>query len=84
MARTRKPANVAGPLIRRRRYDLGMTQEQFAARCQVAGFDISRATLSQIEAQVRCVKDWELAKLAAVLRVTADSLLPAQVKKRRR
>lgn len=84
MARTRKPANVVGPQIRQRRYDLGLTQEQFAAKCQLAGFDISRATLSQIEAQVRCVKDSELAKLAAVLGVTTDSLLPAASRKRRR
>lgn len=84
MARTRKPANIVGPQIRRRRYALGLTQEQLAARCQVQGLDISRGTLSQIEAQVRCVKDSELAALAAVLGATTDSLFPATKAKRKR
>lgn len=81
MARMRKPANVVGPQIRRRRYELGLTQEQFAAQCQLQGFDISRGTLSQIEAQVRCVKDSELVFLANVLGVSTDSLFPSPSKK---
>jgi DNA-binding XRE family transcriptional regulator len=54
---------------------LGLTQEQLAARCQLRGLDISRGTLSQIEAQLRCVVDSELLLLAKVLRVSADELL---------
>ena len=75
MARTRTPANIVGPQIRKRRIQLGLTQMELAARCQVAGFDISRATLSQIEARLRCVKDDELLALAQILNVSADSLL---------
>jgi transcriptional regulator with XRE-family HTH domain len=45
--------------------------------------DISRATLSQIEARLRCVTDDELLALARVLKVTTDSLFPAESKKRK-
>ncbi len=76
MARTRTPANIVGKAIQKRRYELNLTQEEFAARCQLHGLDISRGTLSQIEAQVRCVKDAELFLLAAALKVSTDSLFP--------
>jgi len=78
MVRTRIPANVVGPQIRQQRNELGLTQEQFAAKCQLNGFDISRATLSQIEAQVRCVKDSELLFFAKTLGVSTDSLFSIQ------
>ena len=76
MARTQKPANVVGKQIQKRRDELGLTQEQFAAHCQLHGLDISRGTVSQIEAQVRCVKDRELFLLAQALNVSTDSLFP--------
>jgi transcriptional regulator with XRE-family HTH domain len=74
MARTKRPANIVGPQIRKRRNELGLTQEELAAQCQLGGLDISRGTLSQIEAQLRCVTDDELLALARVLKVTTDSL----------
>jgi transcriptional regulator with XRE-family HTH domain len=84
MARTKIPANIVGPHIRKRRNELEMTQEELAAQCQLNGFDISRGTLSQIEAQLRCVTDDELLALARVLNVSTDSLFPAQSKKPRK
>jgi transcriptional regulator with XRE-family HTH domain len=84
MARTKTPANIVGPQIRKRRNQLGLTQEQFAARCQLNGLDISRGTLSQIEAQLRCVTDDELLPLARALEVSTDSLFPAELKKRKK
>lgn len=77
MARTKTPANLVGPQIRKRRVALDLTQMELATRCQLAGFDISRGTLSQIEAQLRCVTDDELLALSRVLKVTTDSLFPA-------
>jgi transcriptional regulator with XRE-family HTH domain len=74
---------IVGPLIRKRRNDLGLTQEGLAAQCQLAGLDISRGTLSQIEARLRCVTDDELLALARVLKVTTDSLFPAEPRKRK-
>jgi transcriptional regulator with XRE-family HTH domain len=81
MARARKPANVVGPQIQKARTDVGLTQEELAAKCQLSGWDISRGTLSQIEAQIRCVTDEELFLIASVLRVSTDSLFPAELKR---
>jgi transcriptional regulator with XRE-family HTH domain len=61
-----------------------MTQEELATQCQLDGFDISRGTLSQIEAQLRCVTDDELLALARVLKLSTDSLFPAQTKRSRK
>jgi transcriptional regulator with XRE-family HTH domain len=80
MARTRTPANVVGPQIRKLRSALGLTQEEFASRCQLHGLDISRGTLSQIEAQLRCVKDMELLALAKVLKTSTDKLFTKKTK----
>jgi len=74
MTRKRIPANIIGPQIRRYRNELGLTQEKFAAKCQLIGLDISRATLSQIEAQIRCVKDSELLLIAKALGISTDNL----------
>ena len=83
MARKKKIANVVGPQIQKLRYQMGLTQEEFAARCQVSGFDISRGTLSQIEAQLRCVTDLELFLLARILKVSTENLYPDSMKFRR-
>lgn len=76
MARKPQPANIVGKEIQKRRYALGLTQEQFATQCQLSGLDMSRGTISQIEAQIRCVSDSELFQLATTLGVTIDSLFP--------
>jgi len=59
--------NVAGPQVQRGRYQLELTQEQLAVRCQLFGLDVSRATVAQIESQLRCVSDLELLQLSRVL-----------------
>ncbi len=84
MARKTTPANVVGKEIQKRRYHLGLTQEQFAGKCQLAGLNISRGTVSQIEAQLRCVNDSELFLLASVLGVSTETLYPLSFKKAKR
>ena len=83
MARTKTPANVVGPQVRKLRNKLDLTQEDLAARCQLHGLDISRGTLSQIEARLRRVADSELFRLSAVLRVSTDDLFPSEMRKER-
>ncbi len=61
-----------------------MTQEEFATRCQLNGLDISRGTLSQIEAQLRCVTDNELLALARTLEVSIEGLFPVELKRRKK
>ena len=74
--------NIVGPQVRQLRASQGMTQEQLAARCNVLGWDLSRGTLSKIEAQVRCVSDSELRFLADALKVGLDDLYPARRRRR--
>ena len=83
MARTKTPANVVGPQIRKLRNKLDLTQEELAARCQLHGLDISRGTLSQIEARLRRVTDSELFQLSVVLKVSTDDLFPSETRKER-
>ena len=73
-----KPQNIVGPQIRKLRYQQDMTQEMFAARCSILGWDLSRGTLSKIEAQLRCITDAELVVLAKALKVEVHALLPSK------
>lgn len=75
----RPQRNIAGPLIRSLRNQLGWSQEQATAHCNIVGFDISRATYAQIEMQVRNVTDLELALLAQAFRVKVERLLPEEL-----
>jgi transcriptional regulator with XRE-family HTH domain len=68
--------NIVGPQIRKVRYQQGLTQGMLAARCGVGGLDISRGTLSKIEAQLRCVTDMELLVLAGALHTGLETLFP--------
>ena len=82
MPRKQFPANIVGPQIRQVRCQLDLSQEQLATRCQLAGLDISRSTLAQIEIRVRFVSDEELLVLASALNVATDDLYPKNIKNR--
>lgn len=69
--------NVIGPKVAKLRNEKGWTQEMMAAKCNVAGFDITRTTLSQIEARTRTVTDLEFLWLAKVLKVDLKTLSPS-------
>ncbi|WP_043586453.1 helix-turn-helix domain-containing protein [Geminisphaera colitermitum] len=71
--------NIIGRQVGRIRSNLALTQEMLAARCGVAGWDISRGTLAKIEAGVRCVTDIEAATLALALKVPLHELYPADI-----
>lgn len=71
-----KPKNAVGPKLMSLRSRLGLSQAQFAAKCQLAGWDVSRDIVARIELGIRCVTDIELMNLSAVLRVPVDALLP--------
>jgi len=54
----------------------GLTQDQFAARLQLAGLHtIDRVALAKIESQLRSVFDYELVVIAAELGVEPGELL---------
>jgi transcriptional regulator with XRE-family HTH domain len=78
-----KKQNVVGPSVRKLRYQQNITQEALAARCGVLGWDLSRATLSKIEAQLRCVTDTELELLAKALKVEITELFASRTSRRK-
>lgn len=74
-----KAKNIIGAKVQFLRNKQKLTQEQFASRCQVAGWDISRGTLAKIESGVRCVGDDELWWLAKILKTPISELYPSKV-----
>ncbi len=68
--------NVVGPEVRRLRIQAGMSQPAFAAKCQRAGWDISRDIVARIEGGSRCVEDRELLMLAKSLGCALPELFP--------
>lgn len=67
--------NTSGERVRETRERAGLSQEQLAARIQLAGLNISQKSISRIETGVRIVADYELAYLADALDVTIYYLL---------
>ena len=70
---------MVGPQVRRLRMAAGLTQDDLAARCSVAGFDIGRASVSHIETGLRGVSDLEMVLLAKALRVAITDLVPSKL-----
>lgn len=73
------PLNLIGPQVRKLRDQKGWTQEVFAEKLQLFGWDISRESLAKLENQLRRVPDGELLVLAKIMGVSLDALFPAQV-----
>ena len=56
--------NRCGERVREERLRLGLTQEEMAARLQVAGLPLTQLAISRIEIGKRIVPDCELPYLA--------------------
>ncbi|MGD0813929.1 MAG: helix-turn-helix transcriptional regulator [Verrucomicrobiota bacterium] len=67
---------MIGPRVRKLRAAKGWTQEQFAVKLQLFGWDTSRDSITRLENQDRRVPDLELFVLAKVLGVKTDELFP--------
>ena len=72
------PLNVIGPQLRRLRRQARLSQAALVARCQIAGYDLSRESLAKIEGKGRSVTDAEVLFLAEALRVSFVLLFPDQ------
>jgi len=71
--------NCVGPQVRALRKKKSLTQDQLAARLQLAGLhSFDRVTVAKIESQIRSVFDFEIAVLAEVLGVRPEELFPSQ------
>lgn len=80
MEQAKNKQNLVGPVVRRLRIASGLSQEELAARLQIAGWDITRAGLSKIEARIRRVNDAEILILAKVLECAVHDLFPDRPK----
>lgn len=73
--------NLCGTRIRQRREALGLSQEDLAARLQVAGRDISQHAISRIETGLRVLPDYELLFFADALDTSVLWLLEKEPQK---
>lgn len=67
--------NLRGERVREVRMRMGWSQEELAAKLQLAGLQLGQMAVSRIETGKRVVPDFELPILAEVLRVSTDWLL---------
>ncbi|MCL2054151.1 MAG: helix-turn-helix domain-containing protein [Oscillospiraceae bacterium] len=65
---------LMGKNIKTAREALGLTQEQLAAKLQVSGCDISRATLAKSEVGIRHIRVSEIKAISEILKVDYDFL----------
>ena len=66
--------NIVGEKVKVHRGSFGWTQEQFVAKCNLIGWNISRSTLAKIESKVRRVTDIEVQLLARALKINVELL----------
>ena len=67
--------NICGERVRSARKNLGISQEELAARLQVNGVNIERDSVSRIEIGTRFVADFELKVLSEILGVCVNYLI---------
>lgn len=67
--------NASGPAIRALREKAGISQEQLAAKLQLAGLNLNQKAVSRIETGNRVVPDFELSYFAMVFNVSVCTLL---------
>ena len=67
--------NASGPEFKMLREKAGLSQEQLAAKLQLAGLNLNQKAISRIETGERIVADYELITLAEVLDATVNELL---------
>ena len=70
------PKNLIGQQVRKWRMKKGWSQDVFATRLQLRGWNISRDSLASLESQRRRVPDCEILYLARVLGIRLDDLFP--------
>ena len=67
-------ANICGAKIKQLRQKKKISQEELAARMQVAGLDIDQRTISRIELEKRFLADFEMREIARILQISLDEL----------
>lgn len=70
--------NASGPQIKALREAAGLSQEQLAAKVQLAGLNLNQKAISRIETGDRVVPDYELIFFSEALGVPIEQLLSAE------
>ncbi len=70
--------NASGQAIRKHREALGLSQEQLAAKLQLAGLNINQKAISRVETGERVVPDFELIFFSEALDVPICTLLESE------
>ena len=70
--------NASEPQIKALREAAGLSQEQLAAKIQLAGLNLNQKAISRIETGDRVVPDYELIFFFEVLDVPIEQLLSAE------
>ena len=68
------PKNALGPALKEIRESREWTLQDASTRLRKAGMNCTAKQLGQIEAQGRCIRDFELLYFCAVLGVTQEEL----------
>lgn len=71
-------ANASGPKIKQLREDLGLSQEQLAAKLQLAGLNLNQKAISRIENGERVIPNFELFYFSEALHVPISTLLSTE------
>ena len=72
--RTKYPANLVGPQIRKLRVERGWSQAKFAVQLQLKGLDMGRVVVARIECQIRGIRDRDIPFFARTLGVEVSHL----------
>lgn len=67
--------NASGTKIKWLREAAGLSQEQLAAKLQLAGLNLNQKAVSRIETGERVVADYELLYFSKIFHVSLDCLL---------
>lgn len=67
--------NISGDTIKKLRKARKLSQQDLAARLQVAGISIERDSISRIENGSRFISDFELKAMAQILETTINYLV---------
>ena len=73
------PLNLIGPQVRKFRTGKNWTQVALATKLQGEGWDVSRESIANLEAQFRRAPDCELLFLSKVLDVAVLDLFPEKL-----
>ncbi len=67
--------NILGSIIRQYRENMNLSQADLSAKLLLIGIDIPKNSIQRLECGNRIIKDYELAGISKVLKVSTDTLL---------